>query len=203
MISIDPQKVFDRVNPTILIDKLVSELNVDALVVKLVASFLTNRSQVVKYQNHYSNSLPVRNGILHGSLLGLLLFSVMINSLAKEFSDRWKFGDDLTFVETCFRNLISDPMSILNEIGDQALELDMTDNPSKSMIMQTYFLIFSTYFLNPIPAKISVSSFKLLGVTISSNLKWDICINDIFHIVNVSITLLKLLNKLCAPLPTP
>ncbi|XP_065557574.1 transforming growth factor-beta-induced protein ig-h3-like [Artemia franciscana] len=41
----------------------------------------------------------------------------MINSLVKDVPDRWKFVDDLTIVESCFRNLISDPMNILNEIG--------------------------------------------------------------------------------------
>ena len=199
LISIDLQKAFDLVNHNILIEKLVNEFNIDPLLVKLVASFLTNRSQVVKYQNHYSNPLPVHNGIPQGTLLGPLLFSVMINSLAKEFPDRWKFVDDLTVVETCFRNLISDPMSILNEIGDEALDLDMTVNPSKSMIMPICFLKSSPYFLNPIPPEISVSSFKLLGVTISSNLKWDIHVNDIIHRANVSIALLKLLNKFSVP----
>ena len=60
--SIDLQKAFDLVNHNILIEKLEKEFNIDPLLVKLVASFLTNRSQVVKYQNHYSNPLPIYNG---------------------------------------------------------------------------------------------------------------------------------------------
>ena len=75
-----------------------------------------------------------------------LLFSVMVNSLAKEVPDRCKFVDDLTIGESCFRNLISDPMSILNEIGSEALDLDMTVNPSKSMIMPICFLKSSPCF---------------------------------------------------------
>jgi len=67
--------------------------------VKLVASTFRNRSQVVKYQNYYLNPLLVYNGIPQGTLQGPLLFSVMINSLAKEFTGRWKFADDLTVVE--------------------------------------------------------------------------------------------------------
>ena len=74
LISIDLQEAFDLVNRSILIKKLVSELNFDPLLMKLVASFLTNRSQVVKYQSHYSNPLPVHNGIRRGTLLGSLLF---------------------------------------------------------------------------------------------------------------------------------
>ena len=77
--------------------------------------------------------------------------------------------DYLTIIETCFRDLIGDPMSILNEIGDEALDLVMTANPSKSMIMPISFLKSSPCFLNPISHEISVSSFKLLGVTMSSS----------------------------------
>ena len=146
LISIDLQKVFDLVNHNILIEKLVSDFNIDPLLVKLIASFLTNISQVVKYQNHYSNPLPVHNGIPQGTFLGYLLFSVTINSIGKEFPNRWRFVDDLTVVETCLGNLISDPMSILDEIGNEALDLDKTVNPSKSMIMPISFLKSSLLF---------------------------------------------------------
>jgi len=136
--------------------------------VKFVASFPTNRSQVVKYQNTYSNPLPVHNGMPQGTLLGPLLFSVIINSLAKELPDQQKFADDLTVVETCFRNLIGGPMGTLNETGDEALDLEITVNPSKFMIMPICFLKSSPCYLNTIPPEISESSFKLLGVTIYS-----------------------------------
>ena len=43
LISIDLQKAFDLVIHNILIERLVSEFNIDPLLVKLVASFLTNR----------------------------------------------------------------------------------------------------------------------------------------------------------------
>ena len=130
-----------------------------------------------------------------GTLLGPLLFSVMINSLAKEIPDRWKLVDDLKIVESGFRNLISDPMSIVNETVSEALDLDMTVYLSKSMIIPICFLKFSPCFLNPIPPEIYLFTVKLLGVTISSNLKWDIHVKDIIHKANASIALLKLLNK--------
>ena len=48
-------------------------------------------------------------------------------------------------------------MSILDEIGDEALDLDMIVNHSKSVIMPICFLKSSPCFLNPIPSEISVS----------------------------------------------
>ena len=85
------------------------------------------------------------------------------------------------------------------KLEDEASDLNMTVNPSKSMIMPICFLKSSPHFLSPIPPEISVSSFKLLGVTISSNLKWGIHVKDITHRANVSIALLKLLNKFSVP----
>ena len=90
-------------------------------------------------------------------------------------------------------------MSILNEIESEALDLDMTVNPSKSMIMPICFLKSTPCFLNPIPPEIYASSVKLLGVTISSILKWDIHVKDIIHKVNASIALLKLLSNYSVP----
>ena len=87
-------------------------------------------------------------------------------------------------------------------IVDETMVLDMRVNPSKSMIMPITFLKTSPLFLNQIPPDISVSSFKLLGVTISSNLKWDIHVKDIVHKANASMSLLKLLNKFNVPPPS-
>jgi len=70
--------------------------------------------------------------------------------------------DDITVIATCYRNLISNPMSILNDIADDAAELDIRVNSSKSMIIPICFLKTSAHFFNPIPPDSSVPSFKLL-----------------------------------------
>ena len=95
----------------------------------LLFELFENRPQVVKYQNHYSSPLPVHNRVSQGTLLGALLFPVMINSLLEEFIDRWKFVDDLMLVETCYQNLVRNPMSSLNDIADDATDSDMRVNP--------------------------------------------------------------------------
>ena len=93
-----------------------------------------------------------------------------MNSLVKEFPDRWKFVDELTVVETCYRNLVSKPMSMFNDIEDDADDIDVGVIPSKFMIMPICFHRTSFLFLKPIPPNIFVASFKLLVVTFSSNL---------------------------------
>ena len=116
----------------------------------------------------------------------------MINSLAKEFP--LKFVDDLTVVETCYRNLVGNSMSILNDFTDDAANIDMRINPSKSMIMPICFLK-----AHPYPLRYFFLSCELIGVTISSNLKWDIHVKDIVHRTNASMSILNFLNKFSVP----
>jgi hypothetical protein len=140
LISVDLQKAFDLVNDNILVEKLNEEFQVETFLVKLVVSFLSNRSQAVKCQDCYSSHLRIHNGISQGTILGPLLFSVVINTLSMDFPDRWKFADDLAVVETCYKRIYSNPMGILHDIAGDASSLDMTVNPCKSTILSVSFL---------------------------------------------------------------
>ena len=84
--------------------------------VNFIASFLSNRSKAVEYKKFYSDSLPISCGAPQGTLLGRLLFLVMINNLANELADRWEFVDDIPFLERCRRNIKSSAMEILEDI---------------------------------------------------------------------------------------
>ena len=85
LVSIDFQEVFDLVDHNILIRLLQDNFEIDPLLINNVISFLSNRSQVVKYKNIYSSPLPRYCGIPQGTLLEPLLFLVMINEIGKEF----------------------------------------------------------------------------------------------------------------------
>ena len=78
--------------------------------VNITASLLLNRSQVVKYKNICSDSLPVSCGVPQGTLLGPLLFLVMMNNPANGSADRWKFLDDMSLLEKCRKNIKSSAM---------------------------------------------------------------------------------------------
>ena len=132
---VDFQKAFDLVDHNILIRLLHDDFEIDPLLVNIVISFLSNRSQVVKYKNTFSNSLPRYCGIPQRTLLGPLLFLVMINEIGKELPQRWKYVDDLSILEVCHRNIKSDPVEILTQCSDESKNLNMTVNPTKSQIM--------------------------------------------------------------------
>jgi hypothetical protein len=87
---IDFQKAFDLVDYTTISRSLLVNLEIIPLLLNIVTSFLSNRSQVVKHKNIFSNPLPIYCGIPQGTLLGPLLFLVTINNFGKEFPRRWK-----------------------------------------------------------------------------------------------------------------
>jgi hypothetical protein len=67
LILVDLEKTFDSVDHNVLVDKLSHEFQIDPTLVKIISSFLSQQSQVVKYMNTYSEPLPVYKGIPQGS----------------------------------------------------------------------------------------------------------------------------------------
>ena len=76
-IYIDLSKAFDTLNFEILLDKL-AHYGVLGKANSLIRSYLTNRKQIVVYENTLSIPLIVKSGVPQGSILGSLLFSIYI-----------------------------------------------------------------------------------------------------------------------------
>ena len=77
---IDFSKAFNRQNHNLLVTKL-SDLGVPSWLLKLVISFLQNRSMIIRYKGASSSPVPLPGGGPQGTLLGLLLFLVLINDV--------------------------------------------------------------------------------------------------------------------------
>ena len=80
---IDFQKAFMRINHNILIEKL-SNLGVPGWLLRIVISFLENRTMIVKYEGCESSVKSLPGGSPQGTLLALLLFIVLVNDLGFE-----------------------------------------------------------------------------------------------------------------------
>ncbi len=65
---------------------------------KLLSSYLANRTQLCSVNGVLSDSKPISCGIPQGSILGPLLFQIYINDLPRslEYSSPRMFADDIT-----------------------------------------------------------------------------------------------------------
>ena len=71
---VDFQKAFDKVNHSLLIEKLFKSGSAGSAI-RRIESYLENKAQTVKIQNSISSELPVLSGVPQGSLLGPQFFS--------------------------------------------------------------------------------------------------------------------------------
>ena len=76
--AVDFSKAFNRQNHNILITKL-SDMDVPGWLINIVIGFLQNRTMMLRYKDEITPESPLPGGCPQGTLLGLLLFLVLIN----------------------------------------------------------------------------------------------------------------------------
>ena len=87
VITIDMNKAFDKVNHSILLEKL-SNLGISPKFLNLIRSFLSNRKQRVRYGNELSDAADIPSVVPQGSVLSPLFFAIFVNDLlCKSFSN--------------------------------------------------------------------------------------------------------------------
>ena len=82
-VMVDFSKAFNRQNHNLLITKL-SDMGVPAWLLSVVIAFLTDRRMLVRYKGKESGVKSLPGGGPQGTLLGLLLFIILINDVGFE-----------------------------------------------------------------------------------------------------------------------
>ncbi|KAM7303220.1 uncharacterized protein ISCGN_013200 [Ixodes scapularis] len=183
-IFIDLSKAFDRVPHQKLISKLQS-VGISHALISWIYGYLVKRKQYVTLNGSTSGMLDVFSGVPQGSVLGPLLFLIYVNDLPACVDPTVKvrlFADDCVIYTT-----IAGPESqiILNKslqnISLWCKRWGMKINHDKTAVItitnKKNPLEFSYMLDNKTINK--VNEIKYLGVTISSNLKWETRVTNV------------------------
>ena len=81
LLLVDLRKAFDLINHDLLIEKLPCYHQTESSL-EWFKSYLKNRKQFVKLNNHNSSELVIRSGVPQGSILGPVLFIIFMNDIS-------------------------------------------------------------------------------------------------------------------------
>ncbi|CAB3995382.1 RNA-directed DNA polymerase from mobile element jockey [Paramuricea clavata] len=202
---LDFKKAFDLVDHRILLIKL-AEMNVSKAFWSWVKCFLTERTQHVNLHGVISSSAPCPAGVPQGSVISPTLFNIHINdlenTLTNNFTNTHKYADDCTLDEVVANGALSNMQESTNQVMNWANDNKMVVNPKKTKDM---WISFSQSSPEPPPIQTDgieierVNSFKLLGVWVQNDLKWNTHVCKITKRANKLLFLLRECRKSFLP----
>ena len=173
---IDFFKAFGKVPHYELIQK-VAQIGVGGCLLEILINYLENRQQFLRIDNSRSRNLNVASAVHQGSLLGPLLFCIIINDLAEvlSFSEPFIFADDLKVL-----SIMKSFWEIQDDL-DRAEELVKKNRMELSMDKCTKITFRGSdrCFNILVQKKLDHSkTVKDLGIHVSDNTTWKIDIDE-------------------------
>ena len=194
----DFSKGFDRIDHHILVKEL-EKLDIHTVLLNWITAFLTNRKQAVRIGGTLSDWKSPNGGITQGTKLGVILFSVMTNNLILDWYLRTKFVDDTAALEIIPRNSISYLNNTVDELQQFSINQNMSLNPLKCKEMVINFMNNNNSIMKPVVLGGNVvervSNYKLLGVQLSDDLKWNNHVDYIYKKACKKLYSLRVLRK--------
>ena len=197
---IDFSKAFDRIDHNILLMKL-TNLDVPPILINWCANFLQDRQLRVKLGEIRSNWKQIKAGVPQGTILGPLFFLVMINDLTTTTTTHplYKYVDDCSTYEVVSRPACNSILQLdISTICDWSNTNNMRLNAKKTKEFRVSFLQSEPEFdhltINGSPLEV-VDSFKLLGITLSSDLSWNIHVSNISAKASKRLYALRILKR--------
>ena len=193
-IVMDFAKAFDKVSHDRLLYKL-ERYGIKGRTLRWISDFLHGRSQQVVVNGESSSSCPVTSGVPQGSVLGPVLFLMYINDIGENIGSQIRlFADDTILYRTI--NSAEDTAKLqddVTQLQEWCHEWQMLFHPAKCNLLRV------STSRSPIQVSYTLSGHtldrvekvKYLGVTISSNLKWDAHITNVRHSADNTLRFLK------------
>jgi Reverse transcriptase (RNA-dependent DNA polymerase) len=191
LLLLDFSKAFDSVIHDLLCNKLSSAFKFDSSAVSLIKSYLSDRFQCVSIGEELSSFAPILKGVVQGSILGPILFSIFINDLMNVimFSQCHMYADDAQLYISGERSDIARTIEKLNadvsSIWNWSQQNGLCLNPDKSQAVIISLQAFPTENIPPIILNGSVVPYydkvKDLGLILNSGLTWRDQVNSIIQ----------------------
>jgi hypothetical protein len=172
----------------------------------MLENYLTNRKQLVEYNNVQLSTLKISTGVPQGSILGPILFIIYVNDVANasRLFNVTIYADDTTLSSTLITNNCKhgNPSDSLN-VELSKVHTWMKANKLSLNISKTKFMIFhninKTFTIPDLKIEDTsieyVERFDFLGITLHKNLKWSHHTDKIGHKISKVIGILNRLKR--------
>ncbi len=98
-----------------------------------MGSFLLDRVQRVKINDHYSSHVRLKGGVPQGTVTGPVNFLIQINDLSDSTPcPIMKYVDDGTLYEVCIRDSVGSLQASVDVAAEWSKENSMRINPDKT-----------------------------------------------------------------------
>lgn len=201
-VNMDLSKAFDSIDHGILCKKL-HKYGIRHKALEWFQSYLSNRTQQVKYNSALSTQRTVIRGVPQGSNLGPLLFLIYVNDMQYVCTH----CEPIMYADDCniFFKFNRETTNSISTLVNQQLK-DLSDwfscNYLSLNVKKTNFMVFSgkrkvsigAIMINGVLLE-QVNSSNFLGITIDSMLSWKAHIQKTCGKISKSIGVLRKINK--------
>ena len=199
-VFIDLKKAFDTVPHSVILAKL-AKLGVQNKELDWFRSYVSNRRQFTVHERCCSDDSEVTVGVQQGSLLGVLLFQILINDLPSSlrYCMSILYADDTT-IYLCGKSLKFMRIKLQSDLD--CLQEWLCSNGLKLNVSKTKCMLFNQEGLNPhVDLMINnqlvenVTSFKFLGVILDQTLSFELQYKAVYNKLLQSLFVLRKLSS--------